>query len=134
MTLNPLDSKARQCAVKKVADDLFAVTSPSGATYEVRLYDEGATANCTCAWGRHHHFAGCEFGCAHMRAVWAYEKDDRNIWKLGEQAAFTYARMRDGGFSESAAIAAGDEVMGLVQSALTGEHIDLWALQAGDGE
>ena len=113
MSLSDVDRKARKCAITALPNGDFAVTSPSGPTYRVTLFDEGATAMCTCAWGQTHPFAACETGCAHMRAVWAYQTNPENVWRVTDQASATYARLRDKGFSETAAAAAADAVVGL---------------------
>jgi len=114
MSLSDVDRKARACAVTAHPYGSFAVTSPtSGNTYAVTLYDEGATAMCTCAWGQTHPFAACETGCAHMRAVWAYLVDPENLWRKVDQASATYARLRDQGASDAEAATDADEVVGL---------------------
>lgn len=118
--MNKKEEKARECVVIKNGD-AYEVESTSGNTYRVTLFDDGASATCTCTWGQVHGVSSCEHGCSHMIAVWLYEQGN-NEWEqeefLREQdqtifdAGQAYQDAMDAGYSDADAAAAADSIVG----------------------
>jgi predicted nucleic acid-binding Zn finger protein len=69
---NDKTRKALACKVTPEGGDTFYVLSPSGRDYVVRLADGGASAYCTCPYGKAHPAMATEKGCSHALAVWLF--------------------------------------------------------------